>query len=79
MPEELKKPEEMQEDALTIRMKYGLPDLKKFARRFSTIGLIVAVAAHLLLISSYAFSLYLDNKSKEEEARIIKNQLMNTY
>lgn len=74
MPEELKKPEEL--DAISIRMKYGLPDLKKFARRFSTIGLIVAVVAHLLLISSYAFSLYLDTKSKEEEARVRKEVVL---
>ena len=35
MPEEVNKPVDVAEDAISSKMKYGLPDLKKFYRRFA--------------------------------------------
>lgn len=76
MSEEVNKPAEVFEDAITKKMTYGLPDLKKFYRKFAIGGLIVAIVAHLLLISSYAFSVYLDEKKKAEEERVRKEVVL---
>jgi TonB family protein len=76
MSEEVKKPEDVFEDAISKKMTYGLPDLKKFYRKFAVGGLIVAIVAHLFLIASYAFSVYLDEKKKAEEERVRKEVVL---
>jgi hypothetical protein len=76
MSEEVKKPEDVFEDAISKKMTYGLPDLKKFYRKFAVGGLIVAIVAHLFLIASYAYSVYLDEKKKAEEERVRKEVVL---
>lgn len=56
-------------EAVDTKMKYGAPDLKKFYRKFAIGGLIMAIILHAFFIASYAFSVYLDEKRKEEELK----------
>jgi protein TonB len=77
MPEEVNKPvEENFDDAISKKMKYGLPDLKKFYKRFAVSGLVIALVAHIFLVASYAFSLYLDERQKAEEERVRKEVVL---
>lgn len=64
----LNKSEELIE-AMDLKMKYGAPDLKKFYRKFAVSGLILAIILHAFFIASYAFSIYLEEKRKEEELK----------
>ncbi len=49
------------------KMKYGAPELQKLYKKFVTRGLIFAVVLHLLLVSGYAFALYMDKVRADKE------------
>jgi|WetSurMetagenome_2_1015567.scaffolds.fasta_scaffold34660_1 periplasmic protein TonB len=53
-----------QEPILT-KMEYGLPDLKKFYKRFLSRGLVIAIILHAFFISIYCVSLYLEAQAEK--------------
>jgi len=52
-------------EPIETKMEYGLPELKKFYRRFLSRGLILAVVLHALFISIYCISLYLEAQAEK--------------
>jgi periplasmic protein TonB len=52
-----------QEPILT-KMEYGLPELKKFYKKFLSRGLMLAIILHAFLISIYCISLYLEARAE---------------
>lgn len=52
-------------DPMGIKMKYGAPDLKKLYKKYISRGLIIAVALHVLLVSAYVLTVYLERLSAE--------------
>lgn len=53
-----------QEPILT-KMEYGLPELRKFYKKFLSRGLILAIILHGFLVSAYIFSLYLEMRAEK--------------
>jgi len=53
-----------QEPILT-KMEYGLPDLKKFYKKFLSRGLVIAIILHAFFISLYCISLYLEAQAEK--------------
>jgi TonB family protein len=49
------------DDIKILDTPYGAPELKSSYRRFASRGLIIAIVIHVVLISSYVFSIYLEN------------------
>ena len=49
------------------KMKYGAPELQKFYQKYLTKGLIFAIILHLILVSGYAFALYMDKVRSDKE------------
>lgn len=49
------------------KMKYGAPELQKFYQKYLTKGLIFAIILHLILVSGYAFALYMDKVRSEKD------------
>jgi periplasmic protein TonB len=54
-----------QEPILT-KMEYGLPELKKFYKKFMTRGLLFAVILHAFFISLYCISIYLEARAERD-------------
>ena len=52
-------------EPMDIKMKYGAPDLKKLYKKYVSRGLIIAVAIHVVLISAYVLTVYLERLSAE--------------
>jgi periplasmic protein TonB len=52
-------------EPIETKMEYGLPELKKFYRKFMSRGLIVAVIIHAIFISLYCLSIYLDAQAEK--------------
>jgi len=52
-------------DPMEIKMKYGAPDLKKLYKKYISRGLIIAVAIHVLLVSAYVLTVYLEKLSAD--------------
>jgi protein TonB len=52
-------------EPIETKMEYGLPDLKKFYRRFLSRGLILAIILHAFFISIYCVSLYLEAQAEK--------------
>jgi periplasmic protein TonB len=52
-------------EPIETKMEYGLPELKKFYRRFLSRGLILAVILHAFFISIYCISLYLEAQAEK--------------
>jgi len=63
-------------EPVDYKMQYGAPDLKKFYRKFAFGGLILAILLHAFFIASYSFSVYLEEKRKEEELRQRKDVVL---
>lgn len=61
------------QEPIMTKMEYGLPDLKKFYKRFLTRGLVFAVILHAFFISLYCISIYLE--AKAEQNLQIKKQI----
>lgn len=54
-----------QEPILT-KMEYGLPELKKFYKKFLSRGLVLAIILHAFFISIYCLSIYLEARAERE-------------
>jgi periplasmic protein TonB len=52
-------------EPIETKMEYGLPELKKFYRKFMSRGLIVAIIIHAFFISLYCLSIYLDAQAEK--------------
>ena len=52
-------------ELMDIKMKYGAPDLKKLYKKYISRGLIIALAIHIVLISAYVLTVYLEKLSAE--------------
>jgi TonB family protein len=59
-------PEQIQ-DPMSIKMKYGAPDLKRLYKKYAGRGLLIAVAIHVLLIGAYVFTVYMEKLSAERQ------------
>lgn len=71
-------------EPIETKMEYGLPELKKFYKKFLSRGLILAIVLHAFLVSAYIFSLYLEMRAernlqikREIELRDIQSQESN--
>lgn len=51
-------------EPIETKMEYGLPELKKFYKRFLSRGLLIAVILHACFISLYCLSLYLEARAE---------------
>jgi len=52
-------------EPMDIKMKYGAPDLKKLYKKYISRGLIIAVAIHVVLISAYVLTVYIERLNAE--------------
>lgn len=60
-------------EPIETKMEYGLPEMKKFYKKFLSRGLILAVILHAFLISAYILSIYLEMRAAEKELQIKRN------
>ena len=49
-------------------MKYGAPDLKRMYQKYASRGLIIAIIIHVVFISAYLFTLYLESRANDQSA-----------
>ncbi len=52
-------------EPIETKMEYGLPELRKFYKRYLSRGLLLAVLLHAVLVSIYIFSLYLEMRAEK--------------
>ena len=52
------------------RMQYGAPELKKFAAKYASRGLIFAIIIHVFLISTYIVTIYIEKIQEERQLQI---------
>jgi protein TonB len=55
------------DDIKILNTPYGATELKNSYRRFISRGLIIAIVIHVVLISSYVFSIYLEKLNAEKQ------------
>ncbi|MFA5404201.1 MAG: TonB family protein [Ignavibacteria bacterium] len=53
------------QEPIMSKMQYGLPDLKKFYKKFLSRGLIFAIILHAFFISIYCVTLYLEAQAEK--------------
>ena len=58
------------QEPIETRMEYGVPELKKSYKKYASRGLILALILHLVLVSGYIFSLYLERLNAEKQLQI---------
>ena len=57
--------QEVYKEPMEIKMQYGAPDLKRLYKKYAGRGLLIAVIIHVVLISSYVLTVYLERLSAE--------------